>query len=116
MRAATAGCSNNSLEWPSRPARIRVTHDLAVLQPSYSPTPLGWPSPAAGSPTGFNTVGDDFATGASILRPMPSAAFEPGLLLTPRVDTHARVTVRQCRYSAPARLIGRRVRVLLRER
>lgn len=59
-------------------------------------------------------VGDDFATEAQMLRPLPSEAFEPGLLLTPRVDTHARVTVRQCRYSVPARLIGRRVRVLLR--
>ncbi|MBV9357613.1 MAG: IS21 family transposase [Chloroflexi bacterium] len=60
------------------------------------------------------TVGDDFATEAPMLRPLPNEAFEPGLLLTPRVDTHARVTVRQCRYSVPARLIGRRVRVLLR--
>lgn len=35
-------------------------------------------------------------------------------MLTPRVDRYARVTVRQCRYSVPARLIGRRVRVSLR--
>lgn len=60
------------------------------------------------------TVGDNFATEATMLRPLPGEAFEPGLLLTPRVDAHARVTVRQCRYSVPARLIGRRVRVLLR--
>jgi transposase len=60
------------------------------------------------------TVGDDFATEATMLRPLPGETFEPGLLLTPRVDQHARVTVRQARYSVPARLIGRRVRVLLR--
>jgi len=60
------------------------------------------------------SVGDDFATEATMLRPLPTEAFEPGLLLTPRVDQHARVTVRQARYSIPARLIGRRVRVLLR--
>ncbi len=37
-----------------------------------------------------------------------------GLSLSPRVDRYARITVRQCRYSVPARLIGRRVRVSLR--
>ena len=61
-----------------------------------------------------HTVGHDFAVEASMLRPLPAEVFEPGLLLTPRVDSHARVRVRQCRYSVPARLIGRRVRVLLR--
>lgn len=35
-------------------------------------------------------------------------------MLTPRVDTQSRVVVRQNRYSVPARLIGRKVRVLLR--
>lgn len=60
------------------------------------------------------SVGDDFATEASMLRPLPGEAFEPGLMLNPRVDQHARITVRQCRYSVPARLIGRRVRALLR--
>jgi hypothetical protein len=35
----------------------------------------------------------------------------PHLTLIPRVDRYARVTVRQCQYSVPARLIGRRVRV-----
>jgi hypothetical protein len=33
---------------------------------------------------------------------------------TPRVDRYARVTVRQCHYSVPARLIGHRVQVVLR--
>ena len=41
-------------------------------------------------------------------------AAETGITLTPRVDRHARITVRQCQYSVPARLIGQRVRVLLR--
>lgn len=60
------------------------------------------------------TVGNDFAREAGLLRPLPTEAFETGLILTPRVDRHARVTVRQCHYSVPAKLIGRRVRVVLR--
>ena len=42
---------------------------------------------------------------------MPAEPFETGLTLTPRVDRYAQVTVRQCHYSVPARLIGHRVRV-----
>jgi transposase len=61
-----------------------------------------------------STVGQDFAFEQPLLRPLPGERFETGLTLTPRVDRHARVTVRQCLYSVPARLIGRRVRVLLR--
>jgi hypothetical protein len=49
-----------------------------------------------------------------LLRPLPVEVFEPGLLLNPRVDRHARVMVRNCQYSVPARFIGRRVRVHLR--
>ena len=45
---------------------------------------------------------------------MPAEPFEAGLVLRPRVDRHARVTVRQCHYSVPAKLIGQRVRVVLR--
>jgi transposase len=60
------------------------------------------------------TVGHDFATEAEMLRPLPTEGFETGLVLTPRVDTHARVVVRQNRYSVPARLIARKLRVLLR--
>jgi len=60
------------------------------------------------------TVGEDFALEQPLLRPLPVEAFEAGLTLTPRVDRHARVTVRQCHYSVPARLVGRQVRVLLR--
>jgi hypothetical protein len=60
----------------------------------------------------FRTVGQDYDIEAPTLRPLPSEAFEPGLRLTQRVDSHGRITVRQCFYSVPARLIGRRVRVL----
>ncbi|MCD2191793.1 IS21 family transposase [Actinomycetospora endophytica] len=59
-------------------------------------------------------VGHDFGTEAPMLRPLPAESFETGLVLTPRVDTHARVVIRQNRYSVPARLIGRKLRVLLR--
>lgn len=59
-------------------------------------------------------VGQDFALEQPLLRPLPKERFEAGLSLTPRADRHARVTVRQCHYSVPAGLIGRRVRVLLR--
>jgi len=60
------------------------------------------------------TVGQDFATEAPLLRPLPADAFDDGLWLTPRVDRYSRVTVRQCHYSVPAKLIGRNVRVSLR--
>lgn len=60
------------------------------------------------------TVGQDFVLEAPLLRPLPKDRFEAGLTLTPRVDRHARVMVRQCHYSVPVRLINRRVRVVLR--
>jgi len=60
------------------------------------------------------TVGQDLALERPLLRALPAEGFDPGLSLSPRVDRYARVTVRQCQYSVPARLIGRRVRVSLR--
>jgi len=60
------------------------------------------------------TVGEDFALERLQLRALPGEQFETGLVLTPRVDRHARITVRQCHYSVPARLVGRRVRAVLR--
>jgi hypothetical protein len=57
------------------------------------------------------TVGQDFAVESPLLARLPVEGFEAGLWLTPRVDRFARVTVRQCHYSVPVRLIGRRVRV-----
>lgn len=60
------------------------------------------------------TVGDDFAVERTLLRPLPAESFETGIVLRPRVDRHARVTVRQCQYSVPVRYVGRQLRVLLR--
>jgi hypothetical protein len=62
----------------------------------------------------LSTVGQDFAAEQPLLRPLPAERFETGLWLTPRVDRYAEITVRQCLYSVPARLVGRRVRALLR--
>ena len=59
------------------------------------------------------TVGHDGQLERASLRPLPAEPFSTWLTLTPRVDRHARVTVRQCLYSVPARLIGRIVRVQL---
>jgi hypothetical protein len=59
------------------------------------------------------TVGEFFAIERPLLVPLPQEAFETGRVLTPRVDRYAQVTVRMNRYSVPARLIGRQVRVLL---
>jgi len=60
------------------------------------------------------TVGQDLALERPLLRSLTAEGFDPGLSMTPRVDRYARVMVRQCQYSVPARLIGRRVRVSLR--
>lgn len=60
------------------------------------------------------SIAAQFALEAGLLRPLPGEVFETGLTLTPRVDRYARVSVRQCHYSVPARLIGHRVRVVLR--
>jgi transposase len=62
----------------------------------------------------IRTVGQDFAVEAPLLAPLPNDGFEPGLQLTPRVDRFGRITVRQCHYSVPIRLIGTQVRVFLR--
>lgn len=58
-------------------------------------------------------VGTAFAAEQSVLAPLPAEPFETRLVLTPRVDRHARINVRRCQYSVPASLVGRRVRVLL---
>jgi transposase len=59
------------------------------------------------------SVGHDFAFEKTLLSPLPVEPFATALTLTPRVDRYARVMVRMCRYSVPARLIGRNVRVQL---
>lgn len=60
-----------------------------------------------------HTVGEAFAQEQQLLKPLPLEPFETGLWLSPRVDRFAQVTVRTNRYSVPAHLIGRQVRVLL---
>ena len=47
------------------------------------------------------TVAEAFADELSSLQPLPMEAFDPALLLRSRVDLRARVSVRQCHYSAP---------------
>jgi hypothetical protein len=44
---------------------------------------------------------------------LPAEAFDPARLLEARVDGRARVSVRQCHYSVPARFVGRRLAVRL---
>lgn len=46
--------------------------------------------------------------------PQPTDGFETGAVFTPRVDRYGMIAVRVCRYSVPARFIGRTVRVVLR--
>jgi transposase len=60
-----------------------------------------------------STVDADFAAEAPFLLPLPADRFDTALTRWTRVDRYARVTVRQCHYSVPARLIGQRVRVAL---
>ncbi|GAA1836508.1 IS21 family transposase [Agromyces salentinus] len=62
----------------------------------------------------IRTVGQDFATEQPRLSPLPFERFDPGLTLHPRVDRSALITVRMAKYSVPARMIGRNVRVSLR--
>lgn len=63
--------------------------------------------------TRARTVAEHFAVEVPLLRPLPDEPFQTGRVFTPRVDRYAQITVRMNRYSVPARLIGRRVRVLL---
>jgi transposase len=55
------------------------------------------------------TVGEHFALEATELRPLPAEAFDVTGLESPRVDRKARVSVRSCLYSVPARYVGRRL-------
>lgn len=60
------------------------------------------------------TIGQDFHDELDHLGPVPVDDFDPGLILHPRVDRSGLITVRMVKYSVPAHLIGRRVRVSLR--
>jgi len=62
----------------------------------------------------IHTIGQDFATEQASLAPLPTEEFDPGLVLNPTVDRSSLITVRMVKYSVPARLIGRKVRVSLR--
>jgi transposase len=62
----------------------------------------------------IRTIGQDFTEERPFLAPLPAEAFDPGLVLTPRVDRSSMITVRMVKYSVPARFIGRRLRVSLR--
>ncbi|MDP9325009.1 MAG: IS21 family transposase [Candidatus Dormibacteraeota bacterium] len=59
------------------------------------------------------TVGAAFAAELPALAPLRVEPFDAARLLSARVDTRARVAVRQCYYSVPARLVGRRLPVRL---
>ncbi|GAA2463431.1 hypothetical protein GCM10010405_54940 [Streptomyces macrosporus] len=59
------------------------------------------------------TIDEYFALEQPLLMPLPQEPFETGRVFTPRVDPYGQIPVRTNRYSVPARLIGKRVRVLL---
>ncbi|MCD2191005.1 IS21 family transposase [Actinomycetospora soli] len=59
-------------------------------------------------------IAAEFAAERRALQPVPRESFETGVILWAGVDRHARVRVRSASYSVPARLVGRKVRVMLR--
>jgi hypothetical protein len=59
------------------------------------------------------TVGEAFSAEAALLRPLPDERFDSTVELSAKVDTKARVCVRQAFYSVPARWARRRVTVRL---
>jgi transposase len=59
------------------------------------------------------TIAAAFTAEALALRPLPAEAFDAARLLSARVDSRARISVRQNFYSVPARFAGRRLGVRL---
>jgi hypothetical protein len=59
------------------------------------------------------TIAAAFTAELPTLLPLPAEPFDPARLLEARVDNRARVAVRQCYYSVPARYSGRRLAVRL---
>jgi transposase len=59
------------------------------------------------------TVAAAFAAEQPAMLPLPAEPFDPARLLQARVDSRARICVRQNYYSVPARYAGRRVAVRL---
>lgn len=62
----------------------------------------------------LTTIGADYARERVLLNPLPTEVFDPGVVLTPRVDRSSLIRVRMVKYSVPVRLIGKTVRVSLR--
>jgi hypothetical protein len=62
------------------------------------------------------TVAAAFAAEQSAMLPLHAEIFDPARLLTARVDSRARICVRQNYYSVPARYAGRRLAVRLSAR
>ena len=62
------------------------------------------------------TIGAAFVAEAAELMGLPPEPFDCARLLHARVDNRARVSVRQCFYSVPARYVGRRLPVRLAAR
>jgi len=59
------------------------------------------------------TVAAAFAAERAHLSALPHEPFDAARLLQARVDNRARISVRQCYYSVPTRLVGRRLTVRL---
>jgi transposase len=62
------------------------------------------------------TIEAAFTAEAPHLMALPAEPFDPARQLEARVDNRARVSVRQCFYSVPARYVGRRLPVRLAAR
>ena len=62
------------------------------------------------------TIAVAFAAEAPLLAGLPVEAFDPARILSVRVDNRARVCLRQCYYSVPARFVGRRLTARLSAR
>jgi transposase len=60
-----------------------------------------------------DSIGEHFAHEHPYLKVLPVERFDTMLVLSCRVDQKARVCVRQCFYSVPARYVGRRIEVRL---
>ena len=59
------------------------------------------------------TIAAEFAAELPKLQPLLAEPFDPARQLLARVDSRSRVSVQQCFYSVPVRLVGRRVTVRL---
>lgn len=62
------------------------------------------------------TIATAFTAELPHLTALPAEPFDPARLLSARVDNRARISVRQCYYSVPARYAGRRLPVRLSAR